>query len=110
MTRTPCLAPGCNQILDVPGPRYCPRHNLRSPDRRRSRSGEPWSTTAWRARAKAYRATHPVCERCGSSEQLEVHHVDGNARERLIVDDSKLMTLCHRCHGRAHGELKHADD
>jgi 5-methylcytosine-specific restriction endonuclease McrA len=36
------------------------------------------------------------CTSCGSTEDLEVHHVDPDGGDRL----SNLVTHCRRCHPR----------
>ena len=54
---------------------------------------------ALRKRSEAFRG--PVCERCKTTEALQVHHVDSNPAN----DDPKnLMTLCAPCHTRWHWE------
>jgi 5-methylcytosine-specific restriction endonuclease McrA len=39
------------------------------------------------------------CTVCGSTGQLEVHHVDGNVGDN---DPSNLTTLCRGCHAARH--------
>ena len=39
------------------------------------------------------------CEICGTTENLEVHHIDKNHSNN---NTSNLMTLCESCHGRTH--------
>ena len=36
------------------------------------------------------------CEDCGSKENLEFHHVDGNHKN---TDDANIKVLCSKCHG-----------
>lgn len=46
------------------------------------------------------------CATCGSTENLDVHHKDGNYKNN---DPSNLETLCHSCHMKLHwrrGDLK----
>lgn len=40
------------------------------------------------------------CIKCGSDENLEVHHVDGNSLNNIPAN---LVALCHSCHLRQHG-------
>ena len=43
----------------------------------------------------------PYCEICGSSENLEVHHIDFNHGNN---DVSNLITACESCHRRIHSQ------
>lgn len=57
----------------------------------------------WRELAKAWLQSHPVCEVCGTSEFLVVHHVKPfHLFPECECDLSNLMTLCetpsHSCH------------
>ena len=47
------------------------------------------------------------CVRCGSEEQLVVHHKDGNGRGASNPNNSleNLETLCRACHATEHGLL-----
>lgn len=51
-----------------------------------------------RSRARRY-ALNDACDVCGSKDQLQVHHIDGN-----FYNDSQanLRTLCVGCHNLAH--------
>ncbi len=47
------------------------------------------------------------CSICGSTEELEVHHLEYENDKRYgILRLSKLTTLCHKCHQEEHGFLK----
>lgn len=47
------------------------------------------------------------CSICGSTEELEVHHLEYENDKRYgILRLSKLTTLCHKCHQKEHGFLK----
>lgn len=40
-----------------------------------------------------------TCQKCGSTEQLEVHHIIGASRcNEWANDPSNCITLCHHCH------------
>lgn len=57
----------------------------------------------WPAVRAAYLKDHPTCEACGTSEDLQVHHVQAfEFRPELELDPSNLITLCgpgkHNCH------------
>jgi len=44
---------------------------------------------------------HPVCEACGTSAALNVHHVEPfHVRPELELDESNLITLCREHHFR----------
>lgn len=42
------------------------------------------------------------CQFCGSSENIEIHHLDGKGSEYKVRDmnndKSNLIALCHKCH------------
>jgi 5-methylcytosine-specific restriction endonuclease McrA len=62
-------------------------------DRRRPRRG---TTAAWRvARKQALARDGYRCTTCWATGSLEVHHIDGDWRNNLLVN---LATLCERCH------------
>ncbi|MHB8617591.1 MAG: HNH endonuclease [Candidatus Acidiferrales bacterium] len=43
------------------------------------------------------------CQNCGSSENLQVHHIQ--SRGRLGADaKGNLITLCSACHRKIHGQ------
>jgi len=59
-------------------------------------TGARGSTRQWRQlRAKVLARDCHICTRCGSVGQLEVHHIDGDARHNAT---GNLMTLCRPCH------------
>jgi len=57
---------------------------------------------AWRVTKERHKTVHPECEFCGSTEQIEVHHVIPVKDERsLELDSRNLLTVCHACHRSA---------
>jgi 5-methylcytosine-specific restriction protein A len=72
------------------GRKYDQRHSVE----RRARSSARWQ----RARAEARKRDGERCQRCGSSERLQVHHIvplaKGGDRYALL----NLVTLCQPCH------------
>ena len=45
------------------------------------------------------------CTRCGSAEDLEVHHKTYDMHpQKGLLDLSNLITLCHNCHSSTHGK------
>lgn len=79
--------------------RYCSSCNLVMPanqyaKHRRSHPHRSGSTTAWRRlREQVLDRDHHRCQfsGCGATEQLEIHHLDGNWRHN---DPSNLSTRC----------------
>jgi hypothetical protein len=62
-----------------------------------------YTSDEWgRARERYFREHPRVCERCGSSNDIQLHHKRG-----LRCDD--LEALCGECHAKHHGkpELDH---
>jgi 5-methylcytosine-specific restriction endonuclease McrA len=67
--------------------------------RRKAHGQRNGSTRDWRQiREYCLKRDGHRCTRCGSTDRLEVHHVNGNAAR----DDrpSQLVTLCFDCHPR----------
>lgn len=59
-------------------------------------TGARGSTRRWRQlRAKVLKRDGHQCTRCGSVEQLEVHHMDGDPFHNAT---GNLMSLCRDCH------------
>lgn len=62
-------------------------------------------STVWKKkRQRVLKRDRHRCTRCGSTKNLQVHHLtyDRIFRERL----SDLTTLCAKCHMREHGLTK----
>ena len=61
----------------------------------------------WPALEKAWIADHPTCAACGTSNNLNVHHVvPVHVDPSKELDKGNLITLCagNKCHfGRGHG-------
>ena len=51
-------------------------------------------------RKRAIEAHGAVCDECGSEEQVEIHHRDG---DRTNNDIDNLLPLCTDCHQQVHG-------
>jgi 5-methylcytosine-specific restriction endonuclease McrA len=76
----------------VPGPEWF-RHLQAHSDRRRPRKG---SSGNWkRIRALALARDAHRCQQCGSTSDLEVHHIDRDWRNNELAN---LATVCARCH------------
>lgn len=53
----------------------------------------------WPTVRKHYIEKHPVCEACGSKEDLNVHHiVPFHNNPKLELEESNLITLCRKHH------------
>lgn len=58
---------------------------------------------AWAKRIKE--EANYVCERCGSTENLEAHHeIPVKVDQSLVNDEMNGICLCHDCHMKAHSE------
>ncbi len=57
-------------------------------------TGRPRSSR-WPSVRRGHLAEHPACEACGTTEDVEVHHViPYHIQPRLELDSFNLMTLC----------------
>ena len=61
----------------------------------------PKDRTSFCKRAQEFKRT--VCEICGITENLEVHHKDGDITSNT---EKNTQTLCHPCHMRLHWKLR----
>lgn len=41
------------------------------------------------------------CVSCGATDEIEVHHIDGNQENTSLVN---LMPLCRHCHRKLHND------
>lgn len=56
-------------------------------------------SSKWRLIRDAYVAEHPVCEACGTEENLNVHHIKPfHEFPELELDWDNLITLCREHH------------
>ena len=93
-----------------------PIKNRSEEDRRKERQ-KVYNTSRWRQLRLFKLQLNPVCERCGSIENLQVHHkispFDGyfsaQRFDELAFGLSNLETLCQKCHNEEHGK-KYDDD
>lgn len=102
----PCL--DCGELTE--GSR-CRRHEKENLERRRADpdlTGRRATTPEWRRLRRAVnRRFHFACAECGSRgtalAPVEVHHIDGNARNNVFEN---LITLCQECHRKAQAALR----
>ena len=52
------------------------------------------------AKRRVVKEAFGECLSCGSTDNLELHHIDGNPRNN---DSSNWLVLCRDCHVREHG-------
>lgn len=58
-----------------------------------------YASAAWIRLRDAYRAEHPVCEKCGRALTQHVHHVKPRkTHPELALDWGNLQSLCVSCH------------
>jgi 5-methylcytosine-specific restriction endonuclease McrA len=75
------------------GRAYDQRHSVE----RRARNSARWQT----ARAEARKRDGERCQNCGSSERLQVHHIEPLSQGGDRYALSNLVTLCQPCHAEA---------
>ena len=52
-----------------------------------------------------------ICRECGTSNNLNVHHIRYiNGRKPWEYDDDNLITLCGSCHKKTHDDIKDKED
>lgn len=86
-----------------------PKKSRAEEDRKKERQ-QVYNTKRWRDLRTLKLQLSPCCEKCGSIENLQVHHIqspfDGyhSAEEydRLAYDINNLQTLCAKCHNEEH--------
>ena len=89
--------------------RYCSRDCLKAARRagRVAREGAR-DSRAYRRFRDAWLAAARVCERCGATADLMLHHrVRTRERPDLLYAADNLEVLCRSCHTRHHGLLGH---
>lgn len=60
-------------------------------------------TEHWKKLRGEKLAANPACEKCGSTQRTEPHHLRYKQLYNVLVSD--LMTLCRRCHILEHKKL-----
>ena len=91
------LCPLCMQRSGSPGRcSGCARQNYRE-----DYSAQLRHTGAWhKARARALNRDDNQCQWCGSTQDLEVHHIQELSEGGSAFDLQNLLTLCKNCHPR----------
>ena len=93
-----------NRIFDrkIQKPKRKPKtlHRLRQEEYRRYLKTDHWKVT----RAEALKRGHYKCHDCGSTANLQVHHLTYARRGHERQSD--LVVVCDKCHKKRHG-IKH---
>lgn len=93
-----------NRIFDrkIQKPKRKPKtlHRLRQEEYRRYLKTDHWKVT----RAEALKRGHYKCHDCGSTTNLQVHHLTYARRGHERQSD--LVVVCDKCHKKRHG-IKH---
>lgn len=114
--KKPCAYSGCPNLTDD---KYCDEHkhlglqdNIDYNRYRRDPDSNKRYGRAWKRIRDRYVSTHPLCERCKAEGRLtpveEVHHIIPLNQGGSNKEDN-LMSLCHNCHMKIHGEMKTND-
>jgi len=99
----PCLACGTpSEEVGRCGPCQLELARTRGPrDRTYDKRSHLANPARWKRLSKRLRKAQAFCLRCGSTERLQVDHVDPDGPE---YDVGNLQVLCARCHARKGGE------
>ena len=111
--KKPCAYSGCPNLTND---KYCDNHSYLNKEdalrynkhRRDPRSNKRYGR-AWKRIRDKYISSHPLCESCQKAGRLtpaaEVHHKLPLTQGGTHQADN-LMSLCHSCHMKIHGESK----
>jgi len=61
----------------------------------------PTDRTSFHLRAQKFKK--PTCETCGSDQNLDAHHKDGDITNNM---PKNIQTLCHSCHMKLHWQRR----
>lgn len=73
-------------------------------DKRQYYRKEYLKSEHWKQLKHAKLVRSPICERCGSKDRVEPHHLRYKNLFDVTVDD--LETLCRKCHVKEHRTKK----
>jgi hypothetical protein len=108
-----CNVPGCYNTTTGKDAHFCERHahfgaeqadNPEAAGREKARLGALpkcpyYNTQRWRNLRKEVLDQKPACSRCGSKEELQVHHImPHRGQEELFFNPRNLVVLCKSCH------------
>ena len=90
------------------GGRFCSRRCFQAVRREAKLSPEADRGRGYRSFRDAWVAERGACERCGSHEDVLLHHrVRSRERPDLLLEPANLEVLCRSCHTRHHDEMGH---
>jgi 5-methylcytosine-specific restriction protein A len=100
-----CAKPGCNELTRG---KYCEDHEREDLDRnnandkdRRSASKRGYDRT-WQKARLMYLRRNPLCAKCRTHLDLQVHHKVPISEGGSRLDPKNLETLCGTCHKKHH--------
>lgn len=63
-----------------------------------------YSSLEWKAFAAKVRRRDKTCRLCGSTERLEIHHIEPfSLAPLLVMAIGNVIRLCHKCHVKMRG-------
>ncbi len=71
-----------------------------TPDRQEFYISDEWK----KACSAVYKRDNAQCQRCGSKDNLHVHHIVTFANKELRADIDNLVLLCAKCHRFVHSK------
>jgi len=71
-----------------------------TPDRQEFYISDEWK----KACSTVYKRDNAQCQRCGSKDNLHVHHIVTFANKELRADIDNLVLLCAKCHRFVHSK------
>lgn len=99
-----CGWAGCNKIV-TSGKYFCEYHQNISDENRRKNAFHNATRYAdyhdplWRSESKKYLNEKGCCEKCGSTEGLQVHHIiPVRYAPQLFMERANWQVLCRNCH------------
>jgi len=102
-----CKHPGCQETVDTRGT-YCEDHQdhakreeaERKPFATATRSNQNYyNTHEWKELRKSTVKKQGFCQRCGSTKELQVHHLQPpRGSEKLFFSPWNLEVICVDCH------------
>lgn len=98
-----CGWAGCSRIIAEGY--YCPEHKARAEANKKASAFKnakryaDYSDPEWRKVSSAYLRKVGCCEKCGSRQFLQVHHIiPVRYAPQLFLDVSNFQVLCRSCH------------
>ena len=80
--------------------KYCNKECMKAAFRQKQKTGKSWSMLHRYARQNKPSGS---CKICGSTKNVDVHHIDGNPQNN---SPQNLQRLCRSCHTKAHKQAQ----